>query len=193
MTPEPLRVALRVIEALEDLSIPYHLGGSFASSLHGVPRQTQDLDLVVDLQPTKVALLVSELQGDFYVEPEMIRSALRRRGSFNLVHLETGFKVDVFVKGREPFDAQEFERHHPKHLTQDPPRQVMVKSAEDTILRKLEWYQMGGQVSDRQWNDILGVLRVKREELDEGYLRRWARELRVEELLEQALAAASPD
>lgn len=190
MTPEPVRVALLVIEALEELGLAHHVGGSFASSLHGVPRQTHDLDMVVALAAQDVPKLVARLQSEFYIEPEMILESLQRDASFNLIHLKTGFKIDVFPKGSGPFDEIEFERQHLLHLVEDPPREVMVKSAEDTILRKLQWYDIGGRSSDRQWNDVLGVLRTQAGNLNHAYMRRWARELEVRDLLEDALSEA---
>lgn len=190
MTSEPVEVTLRVIDVLEALDIPHHLGGSFASSVHGIPRQTHDADVVVDLESHHIPELVSRLEEAFYIEPAMIRDAVRRRGSFNLIHLATGFKIDVFVAGDEPFDRSELHRHRALQLEEGLPRKVMIKSAEDTVLRKLQWYEMGGRVSDRQWNDILGLLRTQREALDFPYLRRWAEDLGVADLLERALASA---
>jgi hypothetical protein len=187
---QDLAVALRVIETLEDLGIPYHLGGSIASSVHGTPRQTRDVDLAVDLPLSAVPALVSRLQGEFYLDDERIRSAVQRRASFNLIHLGTGLKIDMFVRKGEPFDRSEFQRHAPYRLVQDPPRDVMVSSPEDTILRKLHWYRQGNEVSDRQWSDILGVLKAQGENLDREYLLHWAKELRVDDLLQRALADA---
>jgi hypothetical protein len=192
MLSESLKTVLRVVDVLEELSIPYHLGGSFASSMHGVPRQTRDADLVVDLEPRRIRALVSQLEPDFYVEAAMIRDALLHRGSFNIVDLGTGFKVDFFLHGSEPFDRSEFRRHHLFRISDDPPRDVYVKSAEDTLLRKLEWYQLGGGISDRQWSDVLGILRVQKESLDFDYLHYWAGELGVSELLERALGSRIP-
>jgi len=187
VSSEPLDVALEVIEVLEDLEIPYHVGGSFASSIHGVPRQTRDIDLVVELKLAHVPLLVGRLGSAFYIEAEQIRSAIRRQGSFNLVHLASGFKIDCFCLGSEAFDRSEFRRHRPESLGE---RTVFVKSAEDTLLRKLQWYRQGNEISDRQWNDILGILKTQRSELDLDYTKRWALELGVTDLLERALAAA---
>ena len=110
---QDLAVALRVIETLEDLEISYHLGGSFASSVHGTPRQTRDVDLAVDLPLSAVPALVARLQGEFYLDDERIRGAIKRRSSFNLIHLGTGLKIDMFVRGTEPFDHSEFQRHAP--------------------------------------------------------------------------------
>lgn len=191
MIPETVQVALQVIEVLEDLGISYHVGGSFASSIHGVPRQTRDLDLAVDLNVGHIRNLVSRLERNFYIDPERIRSAVSRRGSFNIVHLDSGFKVDMFCRRNDFFDRSEFRRHLRKRLFGDLPREVMVSSAEDTVLRKLGWYKIGGQVSERQWNDVLGVLRVQGEMLDRDYLAYWAGELELVDLLESALAEVS--
>ena len=185
-----MAVALRVIETLEDLGIPYHLGGSVASSVHGTPRQTRDIDLAVDLPLSAVPALVGRLQGEFYLDDERIRMAVQRRASFNLIHLGTGLKIDMFVRKGEPFDRSEFQRHAPYRLMEDPPRDVMVSSAEDIILRKLRWYRDGNEVSERQWSDILGVLKAQGERLDREYLRYWAGELGVEDLLQRALSDA---
>ncbi len=180
---------LEVVELLEELEIPYHVGGSLASSFHGVPRQTNDLDLVVDLNQATAAMLVLRLRDRFYIDGDMIRRAIRSRSSFNLVHLATGFKIDVFIYGRGAFDRMEFARHA-RHRPEDLDRDLVIKSAEDTVLRKLQWYRLGGEVSDRQWNDILGVIRTQDDRLDRDYLRQWASELEVSDLLERALQAA---
>jgi hypothetical protein len=186
--PEGLQVALRVIDAFERLGVEYHLGGSYASSIHGVPRQTQDVDLVADLRPHHVEPLVAELGAEFYADPVPARRAVEQRSSFNVLHLSSGVKVDVFCRGDSAFDHSEFERAQPTKLFGHDPVMVRVKSAEDTVLRKLHWYRMGGESSDRQWNDVLGCLGAARR--DVAYMRRWARQLGVEDLLEVALVAA---
>ncbi len=191
MIPEIVRVALQVIEILEDLSISYHVGGSFASSIHGVPRQTRDLDLAVDLNVGHVRKLVSRLASDFYVDSERVRSAINHRESFNVVHLDSGFKIDMFCSKNDFFDRSEFRRHRLKRLLEDLPREVMVSSAEDTVLRKLKWYKIGGEVSDQQWNDVLGVLKIQGQLLDRDYLEYWAGELDLADLLERALTEIS--
>ena len=191
MIPDTVHVALQVIEVLEDLGISYHVGGSFASSIHGVPRQTRDLDLAVELNVGHVRGLVSRLEKEFYVDSEMIRSAISRRGSFNIVHLDSGFKVDMFCRKNEFFDRSEFRRRLRKRLIQDLAREVMVSTAEDTVLRKLQWYKIGGQVSEQQWYDVLGVLKTQDERLDRDYLEYWAGKLDLADLLERALAETS--
>jgi len=188
--PAPLKVVLGVIDILEDLGMRYHLGGSFASAVHGVPRQTMDADIVVDLDAGRVARLVDRLENDFYVDSEIAADAVARRGSFNVIHLESGFKVDFFVKGDSGFDESELERSELQQITDDPPRAVYVKTAEDTILRKLQWYTAGGGVSDRQWRDVLGVIMTGGEDIDRKYLREWAVRLGLSEALERALREA---
>jgi hypothetical protein len=188
--PAPLAVVLGVIDILEDLDMRYHLGGSFASAVHGVPRQTMDADIVVDLDVGRVGRLVDRLKNDFYVDPEVAEDAVSRRGSFNAIHLESGFKVDFFVKGDSGFDESELDRSELQQVTDDPPRSVYVKTAEDTVLRKLQWYTAGGGASDRQWRDVLGVIMTAGENIDHDYLRGWADRLGLGELLSRALIEA---
>lgn len=185
--PEALRVALRVIEILEAIGVSYHVGGSYASSIHGVPRQTQDLDLVVDLHAAAVRPLLSGLGSEFYADEASARRAVESGGSFNLVHLDSGLKVDLFVRGDGAFDREEFARSRLEILQADPERRAFVKTPEDTVLRKLQWYRLGDEVSDRQWTDILGVLRTQGARLDRSYLERWARFLHVDDLLAKAV------
>ena len=186
--PEALRVAFAVLDVLQDLGIPYHIGGSYASAIHGVPRQTHDIDLVVDLPPDRARDVATALEGAFYVSEEAVKRAAASGASFNLVHFATGVKVDCFVKGRSAFDAAEFSRCVVARLGGESPRDVFVKSAEDLVLRKLLWFRLGGEASDRQMEDVRGVLAVQGERLDRAYLVRWADELGIRDLLERALA-----
>jgi hypothetical protein len=183
--PEALRVLVQVVEALEELGLRYHVGGSYASSVHGVPRQTQDIDLVVNLPMNLVDKLVQSLSDDFFVQEDPARSAVQERQSFNAVHLDSGLKVDFFILGENPFDLEEFARHRAEALLEN--RKVFVKSPEDTVLRKLQWYRAGGEVSDRQWTDVVGILQTQGDSLDQSYMYRWATTLGIEDLLKTAL------
>ncbi|MFQ5701892.1 MAG: nucleotidyltransferase domain-containing protein [Acidobacteriota bacterium] len=185
--PEAVKVIFRVLQVFDRIGVPYHLGGSYASAIHGVPRQTHDVDLVVDLRRDRVSELVRSLAGEFYVDEEEVERAVAARGSCNLVHLASGVKVDLFVKGASAFDDAEFERRVPVLLGEETPREVFVKSAEDTLLRKLLWYRLGGEVSDRQWEDVRGILSVQADRLDVEYLCGWADRLSIRDLLDRLL------
>ena len=187
MLPEQIAVTMLVADALEALGVPYAIGGSFASALHGVMRATMDADLVADLRQEDVAPFVQALGELFYANAEMMREAIGQHRSFNLIHLESMFKVDVFVARPRNFDRAQLARRQLHLLSEDPERRAYVASAEDTVLAKLEWYRMGGEVSDRQWRDALGVLKVQGLRLDLAYMRHMAAGLGVKDLLERAL------
>jgi len=183
---DALRVCLEVARLLERLEIPYVVGGSLASSFHGIPRSTNDADLAAKLQEKDVRLLVQALEGRYYVDEERVRDAVRRRASFNVIELATMFKVDIFVLGSGPLDHEELARRK-RFTLPDSGDEIDIASAEDTVLQKLHWYRLGRGVSDRQWQDLLGVLQVQGHRLDREYLRKGADLLGVHDLLERAL------
>jgi hypothetical protein len=191
MLTEQIAVTLTVADALEALGVPYAIGGSFASSLHGVIRATMDADLVADLRIEQVAPLAQALGDAFYADEEMMRNAVRQHSSFNLIHLETMFKVDVFVARPRAFDRSQLARRQLHMLNEDPERYAYVASPEDIVLAKLEWSHVGGETSDRQWRDVLGVLKVQGDRLDLEYMQRLAAELSVVDLLRRAFEAAA--
>lgn len=191
MPGESTHVTLLVTQTLEQMGIAYAVGGSLASSLHGVMRSTLDVDIVADMRLEHIPPLVAALAKEFYADDEMMRDAIKRRSSFNLIHYETAFKVDIFIRNLRPFDQMQLERRQMLVIASDPERSIYVTSPEDTVLAKLEWYRLGNEVSDRQWRDILGVLKTRAGELDLAYLREWARELKVSDLLERALSEAA--
>ncbi len=176
-----------VVDALESLAVVYRLGGSVASSAHGVPRSTLDVDLVCDLPAGRIAPFVAKLERDYYIDADMIADAIRRRASFNVVHLATMVKVDVFIRKDQPWDVEAFSRSVRKPLDVAPgAREFDLTTAEDIILHKLGWYREGGGVSERQWHDVLGVIAVQRAALDWPYLERWASALGLGGLLDRA-------
>jgi hypothetical protein len=190
MISEQIAVTLLVIDAPEKLNVRYLIGGSLASALYGVPRATMDADLVADLRMENAEPLARALADAFYVDAEMIRDAVRQQRSFNVIHLDTAFKVDVFVRKKRAFDESQLARRTRQIVATDPERTAFIASAEDTILAKLEWYRLGGETSERQWHDVLGIVKAQGERLDIGYLREWAAQLGVADLLERVLNEA---
>jgi hypothetical protein len=188
--PDLLAALTPVLRALNDLGVRHFVGGSIASSAHGVARASVDGDVVAELLPAHVGAFVAALGDDYYVPEERIRDAVTRRASFNVIHLETMLKVDVFVSRDRPFDRRAFARSRPASIEGAGGATLPVSSAEDIILAKLEWYRRGGEVSERQWTDVKGVLQASSGGLDLPYLRRGGAELGVGDLLERALTEA---
>jgi hypothetical protein len=175
-----------VVDALDRLGIAYYVGGSLASSTHGAPRSTRDVDLVAAMAAHHAGPFARSLESEYYVDEEAVREAIQQRRSFNAIHLGTMIKVDVFIPAGQPFDRSELARARPEKLEESPSgRAFMVASPEDIILRKMIWYRMTGERSDRQWDDVIGVFRVQLI-LDDAYLDRWAGELGVADLLARA-------
>jgi hypothetical protein len=187
---ELLAAVARVVAAFDALEVDYLVGGSVASSVFGEPRQTVDADLVARVLGRHVDPLVERLAGEFYADGAAIATAIQTQGCFNLVHLETMTKVDVFVRWRDPFAQSQFARRQRKSVGESAPLELYFASAEDTVLAKLDWYRKGGCVSDRQWRDLLGVLKVQADALDRAYLVHWADELGVTDLLQRAFGEA---
>jgi hypothetical protein len=184
---EPVLVVAQLARVFDDLEIRYVVGGSLASSVYGIPRATQDVDVVADVKLTDVDAIVSALVEEFYIDGDMIRDAIRRRASFNVVHLATMFKADVFILQGDSWSREEMARARTEQFD-IPEGKVAVRfaSPEDTLLHKLVWYKLGDQISDRQWGDVIGVLKVQGEALDQQYLDRWAPLLDVFDLLLRA-------
>lgn len=176
-----------VADALDSLQVPYYIGGSVAAIAHGVPRTTLDVDLIAELQSSQVIPFVNQIQPDYFVQVDDILDAIRTRGSFNLIHLGSMIKVDVFLPPRRPFDKSKALRVQRGLITSTSQRMFNLTSPEDIVLQKLEWYNQGGRVSNHQWRDAQGVLKVQGVALDLAYLHHWAAELAIDDLLEQAL------
>ncbi|MDJ0766153.1 MAG: hypothetical protein QNJ97_24435 [Myxococcota bacterium] len=190
MSEADILVALDpVIVAFEELGVRYHIGGSVASSTHGLARATLDVDLVADLKREDVAAFAKIMSRDYYIDEKMVADAVRRRACFNLIHLETMIKIDVFVLKTRAYDRQAFERMVGDTLEEgENARKFFLSSPEDTVLNKLEWFRLGDEVAERQWRDVLGVLKVQGKNLDYDYMRRWALDIGVLDLLERAIA-----
>ena len=176
----------RVARSLDSAGVPYMLTGSYASSVHGTPRATQDLDIVI--APTRSQL--SELlklfpDTEYYVSADAALDALARRGQFNVIDFETGWKVDLIVVKDRDFSRTEFERRRPLELDGIS---VYVASPEDVLLAKLEWAKLGA--SARQIEDAAGIVRLQGENLDVTYVERWAAVLEVRDQWTQAKARA---
>ena len=183
----PLSVLSLIATTLEQHGIRYVLVGSFASSIHGMYRSTADIDILADIKIDQVRPLFEALQPSFYIDEQAMRDAVAQRRSFNAIHFESVFKIDFFVPKTDDFSRAQLERGELRKLSRDRDETVWVASAEDTILAKLRWFRAGQETSSTQWSDVVGVLGTSRDTLDVEYLRRWAKELGVDDLLEKAL------
>lgn len=182
---DPIAIALLVAAAIEAAGGAYFVGGSVASSLQGDPRSTNDIDFVISLGLGKIGAFADALGPDFELDRAMLRDALLRAGSANGFYLPLLTKIDLFGLGQEPFDEIEFARRRPVPVGASG-ELLIVKSPEDSVLRKLLWYRSGGEVSEKQWRDIVSILRVSWEQMDPVYLSVWAKRLRCDELLAAA-------
>lgn len=189
----PLSVLSQVTAILEQQGIRYALVGSFASSIHGMYRSTADIDIVADIQAAQVHPLFEALRDSFYVDDQAIRDAVVQHRSFNVIHFDSVFKVDFFVAKSDDFSMAQLDRRQLRKISPDREEAVYVATAEDTILAKLRWFRAGHETSSTQWNDVVGVLGTSQQTLDFEYLRIWAKELGVSDLLEKALADVRED
>lgn len=188
---EALSLLARLQRAFDQARIPWCLGGSWATTVHGQPRQTLDIDLIVEMQEQHIGLLLAALPSDLYVSRDAVREAVSAHRSFNIIDPATAMKADCFVRGTTPFDLEEFARRQPRMVSAESGMTVPVKTPEDSVLRKLLWHRNGGGVSENQWRDVLGVLAVNATTLDDAYLDRWAAELGIDDLLARARDEAS--
>jgi hypothetical protein len=181
---DAIDIALRVASALTSVGADYFVGGSFASSLQGEPRATNDIDFVVSLPLGRVDALQAALGSDFEVDADALREAVLHASCANAFYLPVVTKIDFFGRGHEPFDESEFSRRRPVVVRAG--ESLVIKAPEDTVLRKLLWYRQGGEVSDRQWRDIVSVLDISGAMMDDAYLDEWAARLGVLDLLHRA-------
>jgi hypothetical protein len=186
----PFAVLLRIARVFEEQGIAYVVVGSFASSLRGLYRTTGDVDIVADIKPEQIDLFVAALQNDFYIDELTVRRAVTGRRSFNAIHFDSVFKVDIFIPSSDDFTQQQLTRRQLERIAPDLAQAIYVATAEDTILAKLKWYRTGNEISNTQWTDVMGIIGVQSENLDVNYLRAWADKLNVRDLLEKALNEA---
>ncbi len=185
-----IEITLLVIEALDRLQIPYMVAGSLAVAAYGVARGTRDADLVAALQPGDGSRIAGALGSNFHLDVDTAEQAVHRQSHFSTIYMPEPFKVDVFVLGSKPYDREAFRRRLFMPFALDPPRSAFLQSAEDVVVAKLKSYRAGDEVSDVQWSDILGILKTQAGSLDLEYLRRWAAEEGMLDLLERAMNQA---
>jgi hypothetical protein len=177
-----------VVSALRGLGIRHYVGGSVASSFRGAARSTMDVDLVCELAAANISQFVAAIGHDFYVSESAIREAVERKTCFNLIHLPTSFKVDVFVSRGRPFDLESFERATVERLGKSRFVELPIATAEDTIVSKLEWYRLTDETSERQLDDVTRLLDLVGDEIDRDYLQRAAESVGVGDLLRPVLS-----
>lgn len=188
MTPaDPISVAVIVAAILEKLGIRYVIGGSVASSLMGEPRSTLDLDLMIACDTDSVRALVADLKEAFYVDESDALQAVANQSTFNAVHLPSSLKVDFFVAERAPFAARQIERRRAIDIGG---ARLYFYAPEDLIVRKLMGFRLGAETSERQWRDVLGILKAERN-LDLDLLRGAALDAGVRDLLVRALGVVA--
>jgi hypothetical protein len=181
---DDLVAALRpVSQAFQQLGVSFYVGGSVASSFHGASRSTMDVDLVADMTEEAIPQFLNRFGAEFYVSESAIREAIQHKSSFNLIHLPTSFKVDVFISRKRPFDLLVMDRSTVEDLGDAVPLEVPVASVEDIVLIKLEWYRKSNETSERQWDDVTRLLKLLGENADLKYLHEQAAELDVDDLV----------
>ena len=176
-----------VVAAFRKLGVRHYVGGSIASSFHGAARSTMDVDLVAELHEEQVSAFVRCFGDDFYLSETAIRDAVRRKECFNLIHLPSSFKIDIFVSRERPFDKDSMNRATLEELGDSVKVEVPIATAEDTIISKLEWFRHTNETSERQWNDVARVLKLLGDQADIPYLRSAAKSVGVEDLLDRLL------
>jgi hypothetical protein len=178
-----------VANALQTLRVRHFVGGSVASSFHGAARSTMDIDLVCELSDDDISPLIQSIGKDYYASETAMRDAVRRKGCFNLIHLPTSFKVDVFVSRGRPFDIESMERAKLQRLGDRRIVELPIATAEDSIVSKLEWYRLTSETSERHWDDVSRLLDLLGDDIDRDYLCRAAQSVGVEDLLRKLMDA----
>jgi hypothetical protein len=194
MDSSPLTIMVLLKTEFERQSVPYLVGGSVASSVYGIPRTTRDVDFMAALADINVAPLVAALQDDCYIDADMIQDAIETQSSFNILHLPTMHKADVFVQPSNAWASEQMARRLPQKIVVNGREEVIQFACpEHMILQKLYWFRLGGGVSQYQLPDVVGMLKVQAGQLDYAYLRHWAKELNLTDLLQHAYEDAGID
>jgi hypothetical protein len=186
-SPAEWKALADLLAVLDELGIAYALGGSMASSVYGKVRFTEDADIAVEPFPSLADTLVKRLSPQFYVSLQAVQQAMIHRSSFNVIHVTAAFKIDVFIRNETPFQKQLLQRRRQVSIPGLSDTKVWAVCPENILLLKLDWYKQGGCTSQKQWNDILGLIAVQKDKLEMPQLTRWAKELKVLDLLEKAL------
>jgi len=184
--PNELAILRDFTDILEQLDIAYAIGGSMASSIYGNIRFTQGTDVTVEPFESRAQQLFEMLRQEYYISKEGVFQALKNQSCFNIIHLTSAYKIDVFIRKNNAFEKQLIKRRRQLKLSEQEQKLFSVVSPEDIILLKLQWYQQGGCSSELQWNDVLGVLTIQKDRLDFEYLSTWADKLSIRQLLESA-------
>lgn len=188
---ETLLVTHTVGAALDALGACWYVGGSVASSVHGIPRATQDVDIVAVLRPGQGRGLAGILGADFYLDADTAERAIHDRRSFNAIHLATMFKVDIFVAQGDAYSRRAMADRLVRVVSEDPRIALPIATAEDTVAHKLYWFRLADERSEKQWRDLVGVLKTLDRQLDRERLRLACADLGVADLVDPALHAAA--
>lgn len=189
--PDDLVAALTpVVLVFNELGVRHYVGGSVASSFHGAVRSTMDVDIVCELRDEHVARFLGRLATDYYANEQTIREAISNRSCFNLIHFPTSFKVDIFLSRGRAFDNDCLERCRLERISEG--LEVAIATPEDSIIAKLEWYRIGNEVSERQWDDVTRLLRLLGGQADVDYLRQAAASVGVGDLLQRLREQMKP-
>jgi hypothetical protein len=179
----------RLAVKLSRAGIPHMVVGSFASSFHGVPRSSQDLDLVIDPHLDSLGRFVADLPADeYYADAEAAIDAFHRRTQFNVIDMATAWKADLILRKPRPFSVEEMRRRIEADILGT---HVFVASLEDTLISKLEWARRGGG-SDLQMRDVSGILELRGAEIDVAYIDHWVGELGLQDLWKRVQATSTP-
>ena len=187
-TDDLLASLVPVAMAFQRLGVRYYIGGSVASTIHGAIRSTMDVDLVTELQEDQIEPFIQSFGDDFYVSSPAVRDAVKRKSCFNLIHLPTAYEVDVFVSRGRPFDQVAMARAVPQQISADDPVRIPVATVEDSIIAKLEWFRLGDESSQRQWDDVSRLVALHGPALDIDHMRQMAASVGVTDLLNRLLS-----